>query len=340
MRSALQLVLVLSILACSEAPSSTPGASGAAGAASGPFGSSGAAGTGTAGSESSRAGSPTNATTGGSSGSDGIGTSGSFGQGTAGTGGGTASGGSGSACVAELTASNRALVATALDALFVEKQVSAIDQYWAEPYLQHNPVAKSGVAAFKSIMGSLVTSPSFYFERLRIVAECELVVVQGRYSGSGVVFDMFRVKDERLVEHWDSDANQASDASGPTENTSTPATSANRERVLAFIQAVLIEAQHGDASQFLSPGYVEHRTTAADGPAALTEYITTESISYAKIHHVIADGSFVFSLSEGTVDGAAHGFYDLFRLESGQIVEHWDSRRRVPASTMSGLGIF
>jgi len=48
----------------------------------------------------------------------------------------------------------------------------------------------------------------------------------------------------------------------------------------------------------------------------------------------------VFTLSEGKLGSAGYGFYDLFRLEAGAIVEHWDSRRAIPASTASGLGIF
>jgi predicted SnoaL-like aldol condensation-catalyzing enzyme len=58
------------------------------------------------------------------------------------------------------------------------------------------------------------------------------------------------------------------------------------------------------------------------------------------VHHVIADGNLVFTLSEGKLGGSAYAFYDLFRVEAGAIVEHWDSRRKVPASTASGLGIF
>ncbi len=90
-------------------------------------------------------------------------------------------------------------------------------EYWADPYLQHNPIAESGVDAFANIMSSVVSSPSFSYERLRTFADCDLAVVQGRYSGTGVIFDLFRLSDGKLVEHWDSDANQASDASGPTE---------------------------------------------------------------------------------------------------------------------------
>lgn len=245
-----------------------------------------------------------------------------------------------SACDPRLTSENRALVATALDTLFVDKQLSAVDRYWADPYLQHNPIASSGVAAFKGIMGSLVSSPSFSYERLRTLAECDLAVVQGRYSASGVIFDLFRIKNGRLIEHWDSDAGQASDAGGTTCDSPASGTSHHRQAVVAFIQAVLIEARYAEAPTYLSPGFVAHRAPGVSGPAALIGLVTAESITYTRVHHVIADGGFVFTLSEGALGGVPHAFYDLFRLESGQVVEHWGSRRRVPSSTASGLGIF
>lgn len=68
-------------------------------------------------------------------------------------------------------------------------------------------------------MGGIVSSSSFRYERLRTYAECDLVVVQGRYSATGVVFDMFRVKDDKIMEHWDSDTNQASAAFTLSEGT-------------------------------------------------------------------------------------------------------------------------
>ncbi|WP_437897922.1 nuclear transport factor 2 family protein [Sorangium sp. So ce124] len=114
----------------------------------------------------------------------------------------------------------------------------------------------------------------------------------------------------------------------------------NRAHVLSFIDAVLIGGAHARASEFLGASYVEHRDTDASGPAALVEYVKDEGISYVKVHHLIADGNFVFTLSEGKRNNAAYGFYDLFRVEGGDIVEHWDSRRSVPNSTMSGLPIF
>lgn len=319
-------------VACSgQSDDATGGQGGAAGdmATAGPAGPAGSGGGGgdvsPEGSSTSSAGSP--AGTGG-------------GGGAPGTGGAGGSPDEGSRCDPAESRANRELVGKAIDELFIEKDITAADRYWADPYLQHNPIARSGVATFKSIMGGIVSSPSFNYQRLRTFAECDLVVVQGRYSQTGVIFDMFRVKDGKIMEHWDSDANQATETNGPTEIQDEALTGQNRALVLGMIDAVLVDGEHARASEFLGAGYVEHRDTSASGPAALVEYVEDDEISYAEVHHVIADGNFVFTLSEGSLDGKAYGFYDLFRVEGGDIVEHWDSRRAVPASTMSGLEIF
>ena len=62
-------------------------------------------------------------------------------------------------------------------------------------------------------------------------------------------------------------------------------------------------------------------------------------ITYNTIHHQIADGNFVFTLSEGTEGGTAYGYYDLFAVEDGKIAEHWGARLQVQAG-VSGEGIF
>ncbi|WP_437549676.1 hypothetical protein WME97_04215 [Sorangium sp. So ce367] len=354
------LAAVCLFVACSDESGDTPDDQGgttggnttaASAGSSGAGGDASSAGSTSSGSTSS-AGSPASTGSGGEpqgSGGDAQGSGGSAqgsggdaqgGAGVGGSGAGVGGGDVGSRCDPEESRANKALVAQAIDALFVQKDVSAIDRYWADPYLQHNPIATSGVATLKNLMRGIVTSGSFSYQRLRTFGECDLVVVQGRYSQTGVIFDMFRVKDDRIMEHWDSDSNQASATDGPTAVEDEALTGQNRAHVLSFIDAVLIGGAHARASEFLGGSYVEHRDTDASGPAALVEYVKDEGISYVKVHHVIADGNFVFTLSEGKRNNAAYGFYDLFRVEGGDIVEHWDSRRSVPSSTMSGLPIF
>ena len=45
---------------------------------------------------------------------------------------------------------------------------------------------------------------------------------------------------------------------------------------------------------------------------------------YTTNHKVLGEGNFVLSISEGSFAGKATSFYDLFRVENGKIVEHWD----------------
>jgi predicted SnoaL-like aldol condensation-catalyzing enzyme len=45
---------------------------------------------------------------------------------------------------------------------------------------------------------------------------------------------------------------------------------------------------------------------------------------YEEIGLVVAEGNFVLTGASGQLGGAPTAFYDLFRLEDGLIVEHWD----------------
>ncbi len=48
-------------------------------------------------------------------------------------------------------------------------------------------------------------------------------------------------------------------------------------------------------------------------------------MEYTKLHKVLGEENFVLAMSEGKFGkGESTSFYDLFRLENGQIVEHWD----------------
>jgi predicted SnoaL-like aldol condensation-catalyzing enzyme len=239
-----------------------------------------------------------------------------------------------------LSERNRTLVSRAIDELFVSKDITAADRYWSDPYLQHNPIAKSGVSTFRALMASLISSASFSYQRYLTLAECDLAVVYGRYSQSGVIFDMFRVQNDKIVEHWDSDSNQASPTSAVGALDATAASAAHRQLFLDLAAAVLVGADRSRVSEFLSVDYIDHRNTGTPGPTALTTMLTAEDIAYTRVHHVIADGNFVFALSEGKRGSTNYGFYDLFRAESSKFVERWDSRRTVPNSTASGLAIF
>ena len=61
---------------------------------------------------------------------------------------------------------------------------------------------------------------------------------------------------------------------------------------------------------------------------------------YSDVHMVVAEGNFVFTASEGKLGGKPTAFYDLFRVEDGKIVEHWDVIADIPAEMAHDNGKF
>jgi predicted SnoaL-like aldol condensation-catalyzing enzyme len=67
----------------------------------------------------------------------------------------------------------------------------------------------------------------------------------------------------------------------------------------------------------------------ADGLAGLSaamEAMAKQGVSfkYHQVQQLIAEGNFVLALSKGEFGGQTTQFLDLFRLEKGKMVEHWD----------------
>ena len=64
-----------------------------------------------------------------------------------------------------------------------------------------------------------------------------------------------------------------------------------------------------------------------EGFGAAMKYFAENGLvmEFTKVHKVLGEGNFVLAISEGKFGKGEHtAFYDLFRLENGQIVEHWD----------------
>ena len=47
-------------------------------------------------------------------------------------------------------------------------------------------------------------------------------------------------------------------------------------------------------------------------------------MKYDRIQKVFAHGTFVLTVSEGTLGGRHTSFYGLLRVQNGKIAEHWD----------------
>lgn len=110
----------------------------------------------------------------------------------------------------ELTRKNKTLVLNAYQELFGDHDVSALDRYWAENYIQHNPTMTDGRDAVKKLLEQMGVAhwPKQKVDFKRVIAEGDLVMLQVVQPKNGdmpetVIVDIFRVENGKIAEHWD-----------------------------------------------------------------------------------------------------------------------------------------
>jgi len=78
---------------------------------------------------------------------------------------------------------NKALVLEAFDTLFNKRHYAAAERFWSPDYIQHSAHIAPGRDGLFNLIKSL--PPTLEYERGTIVAERDIVIVHGRFSGFG-----------------------------------------------------------------------------------------------------------------------------------------------------------
>lgn len=122
----------------------------------------------------------------------------------------------------------------------------------------------------------------------------------------------------------------------------------NKRLVTEFYNKALNEKDFEAASRYLGDKYIQHNPGAADGPEGLKgfiEFLRTEfPESHNEIKHAYSDGDFVIlHVHSVRVPGTlGRAIVDIFRLENGKVVEHWDVIQDVtdPTEAKNTNGMF
>ncbi|MCR4467447.1 nuclear transport factor 2 family protein [Burkholderia sp. SCN-KJ] len=121
---------------------------------------------------------------------------------------------------------------------------------------------------------------------------------------------------------------------------------ANRRTVLAFYEKGLNEKDADAALAYVGDRYEQHNPNAADGRDGFRKFVAFLRDKYPQSHSEIkrsfVDGDYVIlhvhAVREPGTRGSA--IVDIFRLEHGKIVEHWDVNQPVPEQAANGNTMF
>jgi len=224
----------------------------------------------------------------------------------------------------------------------------AVARYTGDRYTQHSTGVRDGQEGFIEFFEPFIERNPV--RDIRVVRAIEdgphvfLHVYQSLNGGESewVTTDFFDTDaDDRIVEHWDVIAPYAArtpsghtSIDGPTEVVDLDRTEASKAVVRGLVNDVLMEGGDQRASdRYISADtYVQHNPEVEDGLAAFKSLVLAPDrpLVYDEIVLLVGQGNFVATLCRARWGGAQQAQVDLFRLEDGLVVEHWDNVEPVP----------
>lgn len=121
----------------------------------------------------------------------------------------------------------------------------------------------------------------------------------------------------------------------------------NKRIVREFYELAFNEGKPREAvERYIGPRYVQHNPQAADGPEAFVGFVTWYRGEFPKLNvdikRMIAEGDLVMTHSLITTSPEDRGTAaaDIFRVEDGKVVEHWDVLQQVPEEAANDNTMF
>ena len=256
---------------------------------------------------------------------------------------------------------NKTIMNNKEKAAFVNKAVQAgdttgISAIVMKDYIQHTPAVADGLngllALIEKIGGKEIPAP--VIRNVRVFEDGNFVVLHHdvHWPNRKAMFEVFRFQDGLAAEHWSAIADQPGKTvnghtmvDGATDITDHDRTQQNKALVRSFVETILIKGEFDRILEFYHPNIIQHNPHIDNTVPGLVKGITELAangiaIQVQTIKQVLGEGNFVLVISEGKFAGKPTAFFDLFRVEKGIIVEHWDVLQEVPEKMAHANGMF
>lgn len=213
----------------------------------------------------------------------------------------------------------------------------AVTRYTGNRYTQHSTGVKDGVEGFVEFFEPFIERcPDRQFTVIRALEDGPYVFVQvsqniNKGEAHWLTTDLFDTDSEgRIIEHWDvisafdPHAPSPTQIDGATDLGAQENSEPNKLLVREFLRDVMILGQQEKLASYIElESLITHAAADYQG---LTQYVG----QYTQVIRIIGEGSFVAAYCDVLTDTGHLARFDLFRIESGRICEHWVNEEPVP----------
>lgn len=233
------------------------------------------------------------------------------------------------------------------------KPHEATEKYIGARYTQHSTGVRDGKEGFIEFFEPFIArNPHRDIQIVRGWEDGQYVFVHAYQNinqgeAEWVTTDFFDTdENDKIIEHWDVIApyhaqtpSGHTSTDGATEITDLDKTEANKALVREMIEAVLMRGgQPERVDEFIANEYIQHNPEVPDGLDAFKEKLVDPDrpLWYDEIVLLTGKGNFVSALCKAHFGETEYAQVDIFRLEEGKVVEHWDNAEPVPENDVNG----
>ena len=217
------------------------------------------------------------------------------------------------------------------------------ENYMGATYTQHStgvPDEKEGFKKF--FVDFFKRHPKRKMNIVRTIEDGNFVFVHvHQFLNDGaaqwITADIFRSDDEgKIVEHWDvidyypSEIGDFNPIYGNFEIIDEDKTEENKKIVRRYLVDVLQNKEFEKFDDYIAEDLIQHNQEISQGRYAYKKYLKDNNVIYDFVFKVMGQGNCVVAYSKVFVGEQDFAHFDIFRLEDGKIVEHWDNKEVIP----------
>ena len=236
--------------------------------------------------------------------------------------------------------------------------VEAVNRYTGDRYTQHSTGVKDGPEGFIEFFeGFLERTNKRDIRLIRSIVDGQFVFVHAFQdiddgTAKWITTDLFDTdEDDKIIEHWDviaayvepSETASGNDPIlGDFEIRDRDKTEENKATVRQFIVDIFQNKNYENLDKYISSEcYIQHNPLLPNGIDALRGFLADSDLEYDFVFKVIGEGDHVMAYSKIHLGGKEYAVFDIFRLENGKLVEHWDNMEEIlPRSEWANTGKF